>query len=302
MPLNDKFHVLIGSEYEYLAFTEDGKRFRMMTPADLNECRRMGEFYSCPRGNVIRRAPEPHREEEYMKNQDPELCLWALYHHKYEMAKAVCETSIVFQETAAVQLGPNDFALYSRERHGGVISCRNGTAPATRQFVAHQLTFVHLEAGCTARTKDHIISASDVGFIRDSNSWSSHVNWPSSAADLSKNLNLTRLAQLLEEDKKEWRNRTSIRLEEAEEAVNNMTPVEEPEGLFQSLIPHIPGGVAGLIAFISLGVSILLCLKVVTLEGKMEAGKAGQSIGIASGFPTAPPYHPRSGFAPLDNA
>jgi hypothetical protein len=106
----------------------DGKFFRTMTLAQFNTCRTIGEFHLCDRGLVVRKSPD--KDAIPPVHKDPDLCIFALFQRRFELAIAVCETIIGIQMTAMQMVGPNIFASYAADPHQGTITCKGDTNPS----------------------------------------------------------------------------------------------------------------------------------------------------------------------------
>jgi hypothetical protein len=146
IPLRDHLYLHLGpSDYTHLAVSANGKFFRTMTLAQFNTCRTIGEFHLCDGGLMVRKSPD--KDAIPPVHKDPELCIFAFFQRRFELASAVCETIISIQTTAMQMVGPNIFASYAADPHqGGTITCKgdtNPSGPTTKTFTvdsAQQIT------------------------------------------------------------------------------------------------------------------------------------------------------------------
>lgn len=200
IPLNDDLYLHLGPmAFSHIAVSQDGKLFRSMTLAEYNSCRTIGEFHLCDKGLVVRKIPLPDSEPPPYK--DPQLCLYALYARRFELAIAVCETIIGVKDTAMQQIGPNAFASYAATPHQGKVVCRgdnNPSGPATTTFTVHGLQRIQLPFGCTAETDTHVFAAADDSFSRDLEEYSIAYDWPFDVHHLTKGLNTSALRLLFD--------------------------------------------------------------------------------------------------------
>jgi hypothetical protein len=254
MPLGDGFHALIESRQEYLAINSLGSYFKAMTAADIANCRRMGDYYVCDRGNVVRQAPS---SQSTTSVKDPEVCLWALFKEKYDIAASTCDISVNVAPNIVIQLTANKFAMYTAKPHQGTINCRNDSQSIPRTFQLDKLSTIELPAGCTAVTDTHVFAAADSAFTRPATEWAVGYKWALHAKSLTKGLDTNKLREI---SKKlgHFANATSIPLEHALQAVRKVQQdTNEAAGIY-AYIPHGTGTamffslLANLLAVISL--------------------------------------------------
>jgi hypothetical protein len=163
IPLEDCLYHIIGPDnYRDIAVTADHKLYRAMVRAELNTCRRVGEFYLCDRSLVVTKGPKLDAPPPQWK--DPALCLFALFAGRFELATATCRTSIRGTEAAMRMVAPDSFGSYTNKPHRGTVTCRSSNNPGgleTRAFTANGLTKITLGLphGCTAETDTHIFES-----------------------------------------------------------------------------------------------------------------------------------------------
>jgi hypothetical protein len=165
--------------------------------------------------------------EEFESNQ---LCLRALFTHQWELARRTCAIHIGPAVPTLHQIGPDDFHVTSPISHGGRIKCRDPKVQATtkKHFTVGPSTTVHVPPGCSALTEHFTFSSADAGFEHDIKADSMSASWPISAADLSQNLDLTRLSALRADLGHVMANWTHIPLRDALDAVNNYRHISNP--------------------------------------------------------------------------
>jgi hypothetical protein len=174
IPLQDHLYLHLGpSDYTHHALSADGKFFRTMTLAQFNTCRTIGEFHLCDRGLVVRKSPDKDAIPPVYK--DPELCIFALFQRRFELAIAVCETIIGVQTTAMQMVGRNIFASYAADPHQGTITCKgesNPSGPTITTFTVDSAQQITLPFGCVSETDTHIFAAAKNSFSRDIHKYS----------------------------------------------------------------------------------------------------------------------------------
>jgi hypothetical protein len=196
----DHLYLHLGpSDYTHLAVSSDGKFFRTMTLAQFNTCRTIGEFHLCDRGLVVRKSPD--KDAILPVHKDPELCIFALFQRRYELAIAVCETIIGVHTTAMQMVGPNIFASYAADPHQGTITCKgdsNPSGPTTTTFTVDSAQQMTLPFGCVAETDTHIFAVADNSFSRDIHEYSVAYTWPFDVHDLAHGLDTKALRGIMD--------------------------------------------------------------------------------------------------------
>jgi hypothetical protein len=169
----------INSPKNHIAISADGSKFKVMSQADLMDCRRYGTFYACPRGNWVTKAPPIHiRDNPAAFTNNPATCMWALHEQQYDIATATCDHTLRSNSDGVEQLGPNDFAVFATAPHQGTVTCRPDASAKSKKISLHGLSIVHLRPGCTCETRHFEFAASDIAFSRDASNWGVQFVWP----------------------------------------------------------------------------------------------------------------------------
>lgn len=256
IPLSGEHHLAVDTSMEYFAVTGNARLFRGMSTAELLQCNRVGDFYTCPRGNVVSRPP---KGDAIITEKDPQVCLWALFKQKYLLAKTVCDLSITTRRPQVIQLSASKFAVYSNLNHQGKIMCRNDTRARTTTFSAHHITMVHLDPGCLAYTDTHVFSSSDVAFSRPEDAWEIHFHWPYTGKALSNGLNMDKFQELANKADGIMKNYSRIPLQEALDKVQKMDDIN-----INDWLPHITT-ISLITALLALILAAYTCHKTRTL-------------------------------------
>ncbi len=170
---------VLPGRYSHIIINDDQSLFAATTWADLHECDRVGRYYSCDAGSVLRKAPT---SADSTHGKDGALCLYALITGRYELAKGVCETHKARPEHAAIQVGTNRFATYDSEPSLAQITCPGRAS--VNPFTLQALALIHLPAGCSADTDDYSLASSQV-HLREASAADRDLSydWPSALVD-----------------------------------------------------------------------------------------------------------------------
>jgi hypothetical protein len=199
IPITTEYQLEISSPLEYIAVNSDGSLYKTISQQEMADCRQMGDFFACERGNTARKSPVTHgvKRDLYEDDKDEALCLYALFKQEYVLANRTCQRHISKRTSDVVQLSPTTFAVYNAVPHQGIIKCRNTSAPYKKSFSAHDLVLLDLPSGCRAETRSHVFSSGDAGFTRDTGEWMVHYSWPHKISALTHGLNMSHLSVLL---------------------------------------------------------------------------------------------------------
>jgi hypothetical protein len=196
IPLRDHLYLHLGpSDYTHLAVSADGKFFRTMPLAQFNTCCTIREFYLCDCGLVVRKSPD--KDAIPPVHKDPELCIFALFQRRFELAK----TLIGVQTTAMQMVGPNVIASYAADPHQGTITCEgdsNPSGPPITTFTVASALQITLPFGCVAETDTHVFAAADNYFSQDVHEYLVAYTWPFDVHDLTHGLDTKALRGLMD--------------------------------------------------------------------------------------------------------
>lgn len=180
--LDDHLHLQFRpGTYTHLSISADRTIFRAMTQAEFNTCRRVGPHLLCDLGTVARRSPPI---DLLPTSKDPELCLFALYTRRFQLATRVCETDVVTAPDVMVMLSPNTFAYYTTRPQAAHIRCPHGT-PTTSEVSVVNTTVITIPFGCIGVTDTFTFGAADASFSRPASEWRSSYDWPAAVRDIT---------------------------------------------------------------------------------------------------------------------
>lgn len=219
LPLDDNYHITLDTAADYFAITQDGTIFKAISEAELQECRHVGEFYSCDRGNTARVRPNSlalrRLKDSKTQQPDADLCLWALHSGDQLVAKHACDSHIVPVAPSVIMITPTKFATYNPSRHQAKMMCRNPDTPHKKRFMVDKLTMIDVPTGCTVFTDTHVLSSGDAAFSREASQWAIEYNWKLDIQDITNGLNMSAFHQLRIAADGTTSNMSRIRLDQA---------------------------------------------------------------------------------------
>ncbi len=225
LPLPDSdLSLHIDSPYQYIAVGKDAALFRALSEHDLAECKQQNKFFTCPRGNLVRRAPHKHT---ITNHPHPEICLWALFTRDAKIAKSTCDHHVSLPDAAVFQVSPNKFILTSPANQSVFITCRNDTSRNPAEYNLARMTVLNLYSGCSVSTPAHHLNVS--------------------------------LFQTLLPELTALANSSRIPLNTALAAVQTIANQKTHESFLGQLIFHMPASMSGLLALISIFLHVLGC-------------------------------------------
>lgn len=197
IPLGDNVHLVIhSSEKRFIAIDTHRRHFRVLSTADLQDCRKVGVIYMCDRGNVLRKAPSRFDVHAQDSKTDEEMCLYSLITQQYDVALKVCETELGRPGNSVVMIGASRFITYSAGPIQAQLHCTNQRQAGLKAFSLHGLQTVDLPVNCYATTETHIFQASDEIFSRDAHEWNIVYEWPEPQKMLEARLTSTDISLL----------------------------------------------------------------------------------------------------------
>ena len=186
IPVHDEYHALFDITDTVLAVAPSGAIFRTLSAFDLSQCSRLGEYFTCHDGNVMRKALPAMQDAV----QDNGVCMYALFSQNFEIVDKACKVFILPAHTTVQQLSPHTFATYAEKDFLGTVQCTGSAAAniSAIQFRAKQIRPVSLAPGCIADSERHVFSAGDRARTR---TWSVNITIPMAKLQLTKDLNFT---------------------------------------------------------------------------------------------------------------
>ncbi len=132
-------------EKTHLLVTKDGEFFAERSTADISQCKRRGNLFSCERNNLMRRVTDDTAEKS---------CLVALYTNRFEAAARSCQFELRQPEPILEQINHNTFLAYTPKPQKATIICQGHSYVAT----LHDVDLITLTEGCTIRTNDFMVT------------------------------------------------------------------------------------------------------------------------------------------------
>lgn len=183
IPLNNGLYAIPRLQKNYIAISDDESVFKTLSETDLRLCQALGTFYTCDRQNVVRKAPRSDSRAKYPKDED--LCLFALFSGRYDLAEQTCWLDLVAATPQVFQSAPAEFHTFNPDSHRGRITCRDHSKVPNQAFDAHEaFRLTELPSGCQAETQTHIFWPADVFFTRNISANTVQHTWPKSLATL----------------------------------------------------------------------------------------------------------------------
>ena len=136
----DKTHLLI---------SKDGEHFAERTTADISECKRRGNLFSCNRNNVLRKIRDDSTQHS---------CLLALYTNKFEDAAKTCQFEVRQPLPLLEQINYNTFLAYTPEPQKATFYCKGYNYVAT----LHDVDLITLTDGCSIKTEDFFVVQDEI--------------------------------------------------------------------------------------------------------------------------------------------
>jgi len=276
--------------YEYLAVDPARTKYKALTMADFKACRQIAQFYICDLGSVVRKVPA---DDDDVETCDSEMCLFALYSRRFQLAERCCDTSLHPASDRMVQVGFRQFASFTRTPHEGTVKCIGDYAHFSDTFTANGLLSIELPPGCTAETDEFIFSAADSSFSRDE--WTISYEWPLDKSELRPAqaistfddlLNLTRHAEA-----------ETNRTDELADAIQRLQAAEES---LQEVHSTYTPALNFIVLLVLMGLVIWLWIRVRRLETRLRDTRksAGAGIVVAATAPPSalPPAYSRASF------
>jgi hypothetical protein len=197
-PVKPGFFVHIESEFQYIAISKGGVKFRAITLNNFLKCKRVGNSYFCIDGNVVRNVPNYSKPPKDSDLIERELCIIALFKEKYKHVRKHCLTTFQRQTPQVKQVGPATFAIYEAEPHLADKICKEGPnqAPVVHRMTIRTNTLVTVPSECTMVTSTFTFSPVATSFIRDRKEYLIDYNWPDSYKSINRELDTYALVEL----------------------------------------------------------------------------------------------------------
>ena len=133
-----------------LAVNDKLTRFTSLSPSDLQECARHGEYHTCLKGSILR-TYDPDQELStdnalQFSGKDPALCLFAIRVQRTDIIGKVCDLLISTPQTKVTRVSPSTFRVATLVHGRATINC-NGKSHKASVSGTFDIT---LDPGCTA--------------------------------------------------------------------------------------------------------------------------------------------------------
>ena len=186
IPVHDEYHALFDISDTVLAIAPSGVIFRTLSAFDLSQCSKLGEYFTCHDGNVMRKALPAMQDV----TQDNGVCMYALFSQNFDIIDKACKVFILPAHTTVQQLSPHTFATYAEKDFLGTVQCTGSAAAniSAIHYKAKQIRPISLAPGCVADSERHVFSAGDRARTR---TWSVNITIPMATMQLTRELNFT---------------------------------------------------------------------------------------------------------------
>ena len=186
IPVHSEYHALLDISDTVLAIAPSGVIFRTLSAFDLSQCDKLGEYFICHDGNVMRKALPAMQDV----SRDNGVCMYALFSQNFEVVANACNVLIVPAQTTVQQLSPHTFATYAERDFLGTVQCTGSAASniSAIRFQAKQIKPVSLAPGCIVDSDRHVFSAGDRARTR---TWSVNITIPLRQMQLTRDLNFS---------------------------------------------------------------------------------------------------------------
>ena len=132
--------LFISSDSDLIAIGKDNN-YQILSPTQLAGCVQKNHIYICDKHHVT-------------KNDLSESCLGSLFLRIESGVRTYCKFERKPVQELVYQLSPTDHLIFSPIPQSPVITCMNGS---NERIDIGRTTRVHLEAGCTVKTRKHTI-------------------------------------------------------------------------------------------------------------------------------------------------
>ena len=185
IPVHDQYHAILGITDTVLAIAPSQVIFRSLTAFDLSQCNKLGEYFICHDGNVMRKALPAMKT----LTTDSGVCMYSLFTQNFEVAATACDVYIAPAQSTVQQISTNSFVTFSDRSFTGSLQCLNGDTNVTSiKFYANRMQPVTLPPGCILDSEQHVFSSGDRARTR---SWSVNISIPQQQFQLTGDLNFS---------------------------------------------------------------------------------------------------------------
>ena len=298
IPVHSQYHALVDISDTVLAIAPSEVIFRTLSAFDLSQCDKLGEYFICQNGNVMRKALPALSET----SKDQGVCMYAIFTQNFKIIPVVCDIFITPASTTVLQLSPRSFATYSARDFSGTLQCTGAALNISSvHFHAHKIKTLSLEPGCILDSEQHVFSAGDRARTR---AWSVNITLPLAELRLTADLNFTSFHQFRQHADFTFRNTSKFHLPtalvqwKAWQHASSQTP--SPLDSFLAPHPWLPCLVFGLcLSQLLLFFYVRRLLSRIPSDGPSQA--PGPQISVMTvnhaadlPYPPAPPYAPPS--------
>jgi len=177
------------SDNAVLGITDKDNKFLVTDLQTLaSDCTKMGNFYACPKNNVLRSLPST----DNIRKDDDDLCPFALFTGATDVARITCAAHIINPRPMAVQVSARRFAVFGD--FSGNITCR--TSHITGSFRSTGVGSINLPAGCSASTDFFDLHSADSSFTRSDAKWATAIPLEGNTASFLHDLDTTKFLEL----------------------------------------------------------------------------------------------------------
>ena len=189
IPVHDQYHATIGISDTILAIAPSEVIFRTMSAFDLSQCTRLGDYFVCHEGNVMRKALPAMQTA----GTDSGVCMYALFTQNFEVANKACDVYISPASSSVHQISTHTFVTFSDRPFTGSLQCLDSTSNLSSiSFRPNQIQSVTLPPGCILDSERHVFSSGDRARTR---AWSINISVPHDQLSLTGDINFTSFHQ-----------------------------------------------------------------------------------------------------------
>jgi len=141
---NTDMQIMIEPEQKYLSINLEETLFSTYSNDEIeHKCRSINDIFHCKQHNILTKYNN--------KN-----CLVSIYNKNKAQIRKNCHMKLAPKQEKVYQINATSFFIYSPKKTQLHASCEDGTQQTKHEI--HHYNIVKLAQGCTASTKDHLVS------------------------------------------------------------------------------------------------------------------------------------------------
>ena len=298
IPVHSSYHALIDISDTVLAIAPSQAIFRTLSAFDLSQCQRLGDYYTCHNGNVMRKALPALNEV----GKDQGVCMYAIFTQNFQIVPQACDVFITPATTTVHQLSPRSFASFSARDYSGTLQCTTASINISSiSFSRNEIRRFSLAPGCILDSEKHVVSAGEHARTR---AWSVNITFPLTDIALTADLNFSSFHEFRQSADFSLRNSSKFHLPVALEHWRKWaTASTKSDSLMDTLATPHPWSTFVIIALCISQLLLFLYVRRLRAAKHDNGPPAGPSPHISvttvnhaadTPLPSAPPYSPPS--------